>query len=80
MPRWTRRAEKDLEDIPVAMRKKVDAVVARLDGEPHLGKKLKGRLSDRRSVPVARSYRIVYSTDEDGPIIHTVSLRKDAYR
>lgn len=80
MPRWTRRAEKDLEDVPAAMRKKIDAVIARLDTEPLLGKKLKGKLSDRRSVPVARSYRVVYSTDEEGQIIHTISLRKDAYR
>jgi addiction module RelE/StbE family toxin len=80
MPRWTRKAEKDLEDVPESLRRKINSVVERLDSEPLMGKKLKGKLSDRRSVPVARSYRILYSIDERGPIVLAITLRKDAYR
>jgi len=76
----TRRAQKDLEELPDAMKTKVLAVVARLDAAPSSGWKLKGKLQGTRSINVGRSHRILYSVTERGVIVKTIRPRRDVYR
>ena len=80
MPLLTSRAQKDLNALPEAMRKKVRAVMERLDADPSLGWKLKGKLEGTRSVNVGRSHRILFSITEQGPVVKTIRPRRDAYR
>jgi mRNA-degrading endonuclease RelE of RelBE toxin-antitoxin system len=80
MPQFTRRAKKDLEALPESMRNKVLATTDRLDSDPSMGWKLKGKLEGTRSVNVGRSHRILYSICESGVVVKTVRQRKDAYR
>lgn len=78
MPELSRRAEKDLASLPQALQEKAHALIARLDTEPALGKKLLGPLADKRSIWLGRSHRIIYRTD---PIfVVAVPPRRDAYR
>jgi len=81
MPSLSRRAEKDLANLPPALREKAQAIIARLDREPGLGKKLLGALHCLRSARLGRSHRILYEVRKDG-IAHilTVSPRRDVYR
>jgi addiction module RelE/StbE family toxin len=80
VPTWTRRAQKDFQDVPDAMKQKVRSVIDRLDSEPSMGSKLKGKLDGLRSVHVGRSYRVLYSISEVGPLVRAIRPRKDAYR
>lgn len=80
MPKWTSRALRDLEKVPSQMRPKILAVANQLDSEPATGSKLRGKLEGLRSARVGRSYRVLYETSSDGPIILTVGPRKDIYR
>ncbi len=80
MVRLTQRARKDLDDLPAPMREKAEALIARLDREPSLGKKLLGKLSGHRSARLGRSYRLIYRLDDEGPVVMTVTPRRDAYR
>ena len=57
-----------------------EELLARLDAEPALGKKLLGRLEGLRSARLGRTHRIVYRVDDDGPKVVTIVPRKDAYR
>jgi mRNA-degrading endonuclease RelE of RelBE toxin-antitoxin system len=78
MPELTARAQKDLDGLPERLREKADVLIARLDNEPALGKKLLGRLADKRSLHLGRTHRIIYTT---GPVrVLAVPLRRDAYR
>ena len=78
MPELSARAEKDLDDLPERLREKADALIARLDDEPGLGKKLLGRLERMRSLRLGRTHRIVYRSD---PVrVLAVPPRRDAYR
>lgn len=78
MSELSHRAEKDLASLPQALQEKAAALIARLDAEPSLGKKLRGPLEGKRSVWLGRSHRIIYRTD---PIfVITISPRRDAYR
>ncbi len=79
MPRVTKRAQRDLEDLPPSLREKAEAIMNRLDQEPALGKKLQGALKELRSARLGRSHRIIY-TVRDEVVVLTVSQRKDAYR
>ena len=79
MPRVTKRAQRDLEDLPPSLREKAEAIMNRLDQEPALGKKLAGALKGLRSARLGRSHRIIY-TVRDEVVVLTVSRRKDAYR
>jgi addiction module RelE/StbE family toxin len=79
MPTVTKRAQKDLEDLPESLREKAQSIIDRLDHEPALGKKLLGGLQGLRSARLGRSHRIIY-TIRDKVIVLTVSQRKDAYR
>ncbi len=76
----TNRAKKDIESLPEAMQTKVSAVIARLDKEPSLGWKLKGKLTGIWSVNVGRSHRILYTVTQEGVTVKTVRPRKDVYR
>jgi len=80
MPRLSKRAERDLEELPDPLRIRAEAIVSRLDAEPALGKKLLGALQDLRSARLGRSHRILYRVTDDGIFVVTVSPRRDAYR
>ena len=62
------------------MKSKVLAIIDRLDAEPSLGKKLKGKLEGTRSINIGRSHRALYSLTDAGVVVKTVRPRKDAYR
>lgn len=79
MTRTTRRAAKDLDELPEALRKKAEALIERLQTETSLGKKLKGALEGKRSVRLGRTHRIIYVT-EPSVVVLTVRPRKDAYK
>jgi mRNA-degrading endonuclease RelE of RelBE toxin-antitoxin system len=79
MPRLTKRAQRDLEALPPPLRAKAEAIIARLDREPALGKKLIGDLKGLRSARLGRSHRIIYTIRDEVAVI-TVVPRKDAYR
>jgi mRNA-degrading endonuclease RelE of RelBE toxin-antitoxin system len=81
VPALSRRAEKDLAALPDALRAKAEAIIARLDAEPGIGKKLLGALKGIRSARLGRSHRILYEVRHDGKaFILTVSQRRDVYR
>lgn len=79
MPVISKRAQSDLEGLPPALRKKAEALIERLDEEPALGKKLKGKLEGLRSMWLGRTHRIIYRSDTTLTVL-TVVPRKDAYR
>ncbi|WP_420716058.1 type II toxin-antitoxin system RelE family toxin [Mycobacterium sp. 94-17] len=78
MTRRTRRATKDLEQLPDVLLAKAEALIERLQTEPALGKKLKGRLEGKRSLRLGRTHRIIYCIDP--LVVMTIVPRKDAYR
>ncbi|MGE2714230.1 type II toxin-antitoxin system RelE family toxin [Mycolicibacterium litorale] len=78
MTRRTNRATKDLEHLPQVLRDKAEALIERLQNEPALGKKLKGKLDGKRSLRLGRTHRIIYTSDP--LVILTVVARRDAYR
>ncbi len=78
MDNLSKRAERDLASLPEALQEKARALIARLENEPSLGKKLLGPLAGKRSLWLGRSHRIIYTTD---PIfIIAIPPRRDAYR
>jgi mRNA-degrading endonuclease RelE of RelBE toxin-antitoxin system len=79
MPELTKKAQKDLEGLPDALRKKAEALIERIDEEPALGKKLKGKLEGMRSIWLGRTHRIIYKGDAS-LVVLTIVPRKDAYR
>lgn len=80
MPKLTRRAMKDLEQLPPSLRGKAKQLILRLDDEPSLGKKLVGKLDGKRATRLGRSHRIIYTAQDGEVIVLTVIARKDAYR
>lgn len=80
MPRFTKRAKKDIDGLPGPLQAKAQSLANRLDHEPGLGKKLLGPLHGIRSARLGRTYRILYTVDADGVTVLTVAPRKDAYR
>ena len=81
MPELTKRALKDLNELSPALKTKAVSLINRLDNEPALGKKLLGNLAGLRSAHLGRSHRIIYKVSpEDGPLVMTITLRRDAYR
>lgn len=80
MPRLSKRAKKDLEGLPEALRSRADEFLARIDQEPALGKKLKGSLEGFRSARLGRAHRVIYRVETDGCFVVTIVPRKDAYR
>lgn len=79
MPAYSRRAEKDLASLPPVMQEKARAIASRLDEEPALGKKLRGKLQALRSARVGRSHRLIYTVVEARVIVVAITDRKDAY-
>jgi mRNA-degrading endonuclease RelE of RelBE toxin-antitoxin system len=78
MTELSKRAERDLASLPDTLQMKARALIARLDDEPALGKKLVGPLAGKRSIWLGRSHRIIYRTD---PIfVIAIPPRRDAYR
>lgn len=80
MPELSRRANKDLAELPPALREKAQEIIDRLDHEPALGKKLLGALQGKRSARLGRSYRIIYSIIDGRPLILTIRPRRDSYK
>jgi mRNA-degrading endonuclease RelE of RelBE toxin-antitoxin system len=80
MPTLSKRAMRDLEQLPGPLRERAQGIIDRLDLEPALGKKLLGSLAGIRSARLGRSHRILYRTTSDGVFVITVSPRRDAYR
>lgn len=80
MSELSRRAKKDLDQLPGSMRDKASGIIDRLDEEPALGKKLRGKLDGLRSTPLGRTHRIIYRISDSGPEVVTVVKRSDAYR
>lgn len=80
MPRLSKRAEKDLAALPAALAERATQLIARLDAEPALGRKLLGQLQGLRSARLGRTHRILYRVGPGGPEVVTISLRRDAYR
>lgn len=80
MPEIAKSAHKELERLPENMRKRATEIIGRLDAEPALGKKLRGRLAPYRSANLGRSYRIIYSTTTGTVRVISITHRKDAYR
>jgi Txe/YoeB family toxin of Txe-Axe toxin-antitoxin module len=80
MPTYARRAEKDMADLPLPLRKRAETLAERLDRDPSLGKKLVGKLAGKRSVRLGRTHRMVYTVSEEGVIVLTIGARKDVYK
>lgn len=78
MTRRTKRAIRDLEQLPQVLVEKAEAIIERLQTEPALGKKLWGKLEGKRSIRLGRTHRIIYTVDP--LVVLTVVQRKDAYR
>lgn len=79
MPRWTRRAEKDLAELPPRLRETAQKLCERLDTDITLGTKLQGKLAVYRSARLGRSHRVVYKVG-NGVTIMTIRARRDTYR
>jgi mRNA-degrading endonuclease RelE of RelBE toxin-antitoxin system len=79
VPELSKRAARDLEDLPQALQAKARNLISRLDAEPTLGKKLLGHLSGKRSLWLGRSHRIIYRTEPEIFIV-SITPRRDAYR
>ena len=80
MASLARRAKKDLERLPEPLAVRAREIIRRLDGEPHLGRKLVGPLRGKRSARLGRSHRIIYTASDGQVIVLTISHRRDAYR
>ena len=76
----TKRAQKDIDDLPEQMQSKVSSVIDSLEGNPTIGWKLKGKLEGLRSINVGRSHRILYAHGPSGITVKTVRPRRDVYR
>lgn len=79
MSKLSRRAVRDLEELPDALRAKAQKIIDDLDQNPSAGKKLLGALAGKRSVRLGRTHRIIYKTEPEIYVI-TVAPRKDVYR
>jgi mRNA-degrading endonuclease RelE of RelBE toxin-antitoxin system len=79
VPRLTKRAAKDLEDLG-RLSDKARTLIRRLDEEPALGKKLVGGLKGKRSARLGRSHRVIYEATDSGVVVLAIRPRKDAYR
>lgn len=81
VPKWSKRSLKDLDALPESMQERARSLIARLDSEHGLGKKLVGSLKGIRSARLGRSHRILYEISDDGTAhVLTISQRRDAYR
>jgi mRNA-degrading endonuclease RelE of RelBE toxin-antitoxin system len=76
----TKRADKDLSQLPDQFAGKAKELIRRLGEEPALGKKLQGPLNGQRSARLGRSHRIIYTLSGSDIVVLTIVARKDAYR
>lgn len=77
--RLTRRARKDLEALPVAVREAVfETLVAIGIGPEEAGKQLVGRLRGLWSARVG-NYRVLYTIEKDGVVVRAIRHRAVAY-
>jgi len=77
----TNRARKDLKKLPIGIRSKVESTIAKLINDPHIGKRLKGRYSEYRSIRVG-VYRVIYRIGIEAIEIYviTVAHRQGVYK
>ncbi len=80
MTRLTKRADKDLSQLPEQFAQKAKELIRRLAAEPALGKKLQGSLDGQRSARLGRSHRVIYTLSGSDIVVLTIVARKDAYR
>ncbi len=78
-PRLTRRARKDLEALPYAVREAVYETLVAIGMEPeHAGKQLLGRLHGLWSARVG-NYRVLYTIEDGGIVVRALWHRAVAY-
>ena len=77
---YTRRARKDMADLPNKMQSRVAEIVGALDERPNSGTKLRGKLRGMWALRLGRSHRILYEIDGSDIVVLTIKLRRDAYR
>lgn len=80
MPEISASALKSLRALPAPLRQRALEIIARLDTQPALGKKLQGKLAGSRSVRLGRSHRVIYTSTSGTVRVTAVRPRKDAYR
>lgn len=78
--RVTRRAQKDLADLPEQLQAKAQEVIQGVETQPNAGTKLRGKLNGKWAVRLGRSHRIIYEIDGSDVVVLVVRDRKDAYR
>ena len=78
--RLTRRAKKDLELLPAAVREAVLETLVQIGADPErLGKQLVGRLHGLWSARVG-NYRVLYTVERGGVIVRSIRHRAVVYR
>lgn len=70
-----RRAQKDIETLNAAQKKKLARIFARLAREPYAGKRLLGDLQGYWSLRLNRRDRVVYRIDEENRIVYVLRAR-----
>ncbi len=80
MPGYTRRAEKEIDELPEPLRTRARTLARSLDQQPGLGGKLKGKLTGIRSARLGRSHRLLYTVEDGRVVVLTVGPRRDVYR
>jgi len=74
--RLTKRAKKDVENLPLKLKAKLrDILVEVIARNPYEGKKLLGDLAGSYSYPLSYKDRIVYSLDEARKIVYIERAR-----
>ena len=73
-------ALKSLRSLPEQLRQRAIELIGRLDSEPALGKKLRGKLAGSRCARLGRSHRIIYTAGSGTVRVTAIRQRKDAYR
>ena len=76
-----RRAQRELDRLPVAIRQRLNAAIARLAGDPRPTGCLKLRGEDAWRIRVG-VYRVIYEIQDDRLIVTVIRLghRRDVYR
>lgn len=77
---WTRRAAKDLDQLPEKLQARAKSVIADLNQQPASGTKLKGKLAGKRSARLGRGHRILYQIENSDVVVLTIAPRRDVYR
>ncbi|MHA1839590.1 MAG: type II toxin-antitoxin system RelE family toxin [Candidatus Ranarchaeia archaeon] len=77
----TSRFEKDLRNLNLQMRRRIDKAILELAKTPRLGKPLHGMLAGKWSLRI-EDYRIIYTVEESEKtvLLYTVQHRRTVYR